>query len=106
MTDQSDAYRTLVQSLTDTHREVGRGFGHTFPAYEGSWRGLPILRKLVRIDMVFHSDEWTALECRVLDEHGQSDHLPMLTRFSLPSSAPPSVPPVKSTGGKKTRALQ
>lgn len=93
MTDRSDAYQALTRSLMDTHREVGRGFGHTFPAYGGSWRGLPVLRRMVRIDLILHSDEWTPLECRVLDEHGQSDHLPVLARFALVQGAPPLSPP-------------
>jgi endonuclease/exonuclease/phosphatase (EEP) superfamily protein YafD len=92
MTDQSDAYRTLVQSLTDTHREVGWGLGHTFPAYAGSWRGIPVFSRMIRIDMILHSDEWSTLECRVLDEHGQSDHLPVFARFDLPQSAPLNPP--------------
>jgi endonuclease/exonuclease/phosphatase (EEP) superfamily protein YafD len=92
MTEQTDAYTVLVHSLKDTHREVGRGLGHTFPAYAGSWRGLPVLRRMVRIDMVLHSAEWTALECQVLDEHGQSDHLPVLARLALARAAPPIIP--------------
>jgi endonuclease/exonuclease/phosphatase (EEP) superfamily protein YafD len=81
-TDQSDAYRALTRSLKDAHREMGRGLGHTFPLYAGSWRGLPVLSRMVRIDLILHSDEWTALECRVLDEHGQSGHLPVLARLA------------------------
>jgi len=89
MTDQSDAYRALTRSLTDAHRETGRGFGHTFPAYGGRWRGIPVFPRMVRIDMILHSDEWTALEHQVLSEHGQSDHLPVFARLALAQTAPP-----------------
>jgi endonuclease/exonuclease/phosphatase (EEP) superfamily protein YafD len=93
MTEQSDVYRTLVRVLQDAHREVGWGLGHTFPAYGGSWRGIPVFPRMVRIDMILHSDEWAALECQVLDEHGQSDHLPVLARFALAPSTLPQSPP-------------
>jgi endonuclease/exonuclease/phosphatase (EEP) superfamily protein YafD len=93
MTGQSEAYRALARHLQDAHRQVGRGFGHTFPAYEGRYRGIPILPRMVRIDMVLYTSEWTALECQVLREHGQSDHLPILARLALAQSAPPLSPP-------------
>lgn len=82
MTDQSDAYRALARDLQDAHREAGRGFGHTFPAYGGRYRGIPIFPRMVRIDMILHSPGWRALECRVLRDHGESDHLPVLARLA------------------------
>jgi endonuclease/exonuclease/phosphatase (EEP) superfamily protein YafD len=57
----------------------------------GGWWVLH-LALMMRIDMVLHSDEWTALECQVLSEQGQSDHLPVYARFALASSAPPQSP--------------
>jgi endonuclease/exonuclease/phosphatase family metal-dependent hydrolase len=81
MTDQTDAYRALAGRLQDAQHEAGCGFGHTFPAYGGRFRDLPIFPRMVRIDMVFHSDEWAAVECRVLSGHGQSDHLPVMVRL-------------------------
>lgn len=87
MTSQSDAYRALAGRVQDAHREAGRGFGHTFPAYGGHYRGIPILARMVRIDMILYSSEWTAVECRVLREHGQSDHLPVLARLAWSSCA-------------------
>lgn len=82
MTSQSDAYATLAQYLSDAHRAAGRGFGHTFPAYRGRWGGVPIPARLVRIDMILYSPDWTAREFQVLSEHGQSDHLPVLARLT------------------------
>jgi endonuclease/exonuclease/phosphatase (EEP) superfamily protein YafD len=81
-TGQSDAYLRLTRHLLDAHRQAGRGFGHTFPAYQGRFYWIPILPRLVRIDMILHSAEWTAVESRVLREHGQSDHLPVLARLA------------------------
>ena len=87
MTEQSDAYRALTRELRDAHREAGRGFGHSFPAYAGRFQptvglSLPIFPRLVRIDIILHSPDWTAVECRVLPAHGQSDHLPVWARLA------------------------
>jgi vancomycin resistance protein VanJ len=81
-TDQSDAYSMLARYLKDAHREAGRGFGHTFPAYAGSFRGMPILPRTLRIDMIFYHPELVALDSRVIREHGESDHLPVLATFA------------------------
>ena len=80
-TDQSDGYRILSKCLTDAYRRVGWGFGHTFPAYGGSWHGLPILPREMRIDMIFCSDEFVPLRCEVGTAHGESDHLPVIARL-------------------------
>jgi len=81
-TDQSDVYGLLAQSLTDAHRAVGWGFGHTFPAYAGSWKGIPIIPRLMRLDMIFYSDGFTALSSRVGLTHGESDHLPVVAQLA------------------------
>jgi vancomycin resistance protein VanJ len=80
-TDQSTAYRLLREVLVDAHRAAGWGFGHTFPAYEGSWRGIPIVARQMRIDMVFYSQDFAALSCRVGSAHGESDHLPVVAEL-------------------------
>ena len=77
MTDQSAAYALLTSHLTDAHRQVGRGFGHSFPAYAGSFQGIPILPRTVRVDMIFYSAGFVALDCWVGREYGESDHLPV-----------------------------
>jgi endonuclease/exonuclease/phosphatase (EEP) superfamily protein YafD len=81
-TDRSDVHRILSKSLTDAHQAVGWGFGHTFPAYSGSWKGIPILPKLMRLDMVFYSEELTAIRATVGSFHGESDHLPVLAELA------------------------
>jgi endonuclease/exonuclease/phosphatase (EEP) superfamily protein YafD len=60
--------------LRDAFRESGRGLGLTFPTF-GKYRGLP-LPPLVRIDCVWHTQEYVAREARVLEDAG-SDHLPL-----------------------------
>ncbi|MDQ3248737.1 MAG: endonuclease/exonuclease/phosphatase family protein, partial [Chloroflexota bacterium] len=82
-TDQSDVYQTLTTALTDAHRAAGWGFGHTFPAYAGWWRNLPILTRLVRIDMIFSSAHFRTVHSRVSAMHGESDHLPVVATLEL-----------------------
>lgn len=81
-TDQSDIYTLLNNRLTDAHQAAGWGFGHTFPAYAGSFRGIPILPKQMRIDMIFYSEEFSALSSRVGSTYGESDHLPVLAQLA------------------------
>ena len=76
-TDQGDPHRLLATVVTDAHDAAGWGFGHTFPSYSGRWRGIPIPSRLMRLDMVFHSDEFVALECAPIRELGESDHHPV-----------------------------
>ncbi len=77
-TDQSEAYAILNGPLRDAHREAGWGWGHTFPAYGGSYREIPILPRLVRIDMIRHTADFVALSSHVSPLHGESDHLPVI----------------------------
>ena len=81
-TDQSDVYTILTSRLQDAHRVAGWGFGHTFPAYSGSFRGIPIIPRQMRLDMIFYSDKFTALNSRVSSTFGESDHLPVLANLA------------------------
>ncbi len=83
-TDQSTAYAVLTGHLDDAHRRAGSGFGHTFPAYRGSFHGLPILPRAVRIDMILYSSDLQAVESRVIPEHGESDHNPVWATLIMP----------------------
>jgi vancomycin resistance protein VanJ len=83
-TDQSTAYAVLTGHLDDAHCQAGSGFGHTFPAYRGSFHGLPILPRAVRIDMILYSSELQAVESRVIPEHGESDHHPVWATLVMP----------------------
>jgi len=80
-TEQSDAYKLLARYLTDAHRAVGWGFGHTFPLHGADLGNLPIPTRLMRLDMIFYSAPLTALSCRVARHHGESDHAPVMATF-------------------------
>lgn len=81
MTDQSDDYRAMADLLQDSFREAGARMGFTFPAtFRSQGRFLPYL---VRIDYIWHSDEFVALDAHVADNSGTSDHRPVIAELSL-----------------------
>jgi endonuclease/exonuclease/phosphatase (EEP) superfamily protein YafD len=81
MTDQSDDYRAMDDLLDDSFREAGARMGFTFPARIGvTKRFLPYL---VRIDYIWHSDQFVALNAHVGDDSGTSDHRPVIAELSL-----------------------
>lgn len=88
-TDMSFAYRLLTGQLRDSWREAGWGFGQTFPgaASVGSSRptlaGIPVPMWLVRIDYIFHSDDFTAAAARIGPWDGASDHRPVVAELVL-----------------------
>jgi endonuclease/exonuclease/phosphatase (EEP) superfamily protein YafD len=82
-TDLNAPYALLTARLSDAHRTAGWGFGHTFPAYAGNYRGIPIPTRQMRLDMIFYSEELIALDSYVSSAHGESDHLPVLARLVL-----------------------
>ena len=75
-------YGLLSDRLADAHRAAGWGFGHTFPAYAGSYRGIPIVARQMRIDMVFLVQELVPLRCYTGSTGGESDHLPVVAEFA------------------------
>jgi vancomycin resistance protein VanJ len=75
LTDTSEAYARLSRFLHDSFREVGWGMGHTsYPPQ------LPF--PVQRVDYVWHSAEFVALEAFVGPEGG-SDHLPIVAKLKL-----------------------
>ncbi len=79
MTDQSADYQRITETYHDSYRQVGYGMGTTFPGH------IPFLPSLVRIDYVFHSDEFTAINADVLRSTGGSDHRPLVVTFAFDS---------------------
>lgn len=77
MTDQSGDYQRITRIYQDSYRHVGYGMGTTFPAH------IPLLPSLVRIDYVFHSEEFTAIQADVLRSTGGSDHRPLVVELAL-----------------------
>ena len=77
----SDAYRCVAQRLRDSYREVGWGPGNTWPAQQTKHvlsRWLQALAPVTRIDYVFHSRHWDAVEAQVLKMDTGSDHRPVV----------------------------
>lgn len=72
----------LTSQLLDTQRTAGWGFGHTYPAYTYHFRKLPILPRLVRIDMILHSADFVTLSSQVSPADGESDHLPVVAKLA------------------------
>ena len=85
-TPMSEVYGTLSARLTDAFTEAGWGLGHTWPAESGHWHNIPYPARLVRIDYIFHSAEWRAVEAGVGEWDGVSDHHPVVARLRLSSS--------------------
>lgn len=87
--DRSTAYAIIADSLSDAWRVAGWGLGHTFPgaASTGSSRpgiaGIPVPMWLVRVDYVFHSDDWQTVASWIGPWDGVSDHRPVVARLVL-----------------------
>jgi endonuclease/exonuclease/phosphatase (EEP) superfamily protein YafD len=79
-TSLSNAYHLITQELSDSWLDAGYGFGHTFPGSDipGSARpslaGLSVPQWLARIDYIFHSDHWQAVQAYTVRFDGVSDH--------------------------------
>lgn len=76
LTDQTGDYQLLAPDFDDTYREIGWGMGFSFPDL-----GQRVL--LARIDYVFHSRDFQAVEARVWPTSGGSDHRPLFVRLAL-----------------------
>ncbi|MFN8374378.1 MAG: endonuclease/exonuclease/phosphatase family protein [Anaerolineae bacterium] len=72
-TDQSAIYESFASVYSDSFLEVGSGFGLTFPS------NLP----LARLDYIFHTEAFTALDAEVWESSGGSDHYPVFARLEL-----------------------
>lgn len=75
LTETSEAHYRLDGFLNDSFHEVGWGFGHTL---QPPISPIPIQR----IDYVWYSDEFVALEAFV-GQKGNSDHFPVVVKLRL-----------------------
>jgi endonuclease/exonuclease/phosphatase (EEP) superfamily protein YafD len=90
-TDQNAAYSVVTRHTRDAWREVGRGFGHTFPGPPWSSAhgarlallGVLLPPWLVRIDFIFHSEELEAIDARLGPGDGGSDHRGVIATLAL-----------------------
>jgi vancomycin resistance protein VanJ len=89
MTDQTEDYRRIAASFSDTYREVGWGMGFTFPDADPVTPSKQKIRRMIqfplllRLDYIFHTDAFQALEANVWPESGGSDHHPVYARLAL-----------------------
>ena len=74
MTDQAPAYSELSNLLYDAHRQVGWGFGFTFPHLLFINRYMPW--PMLRLDYIFYSGDFRALSSSVSCQ-ADSDHCSM-----------------------------
>ncbi|MBI5667097.1 MAG: endonuclease/exonuclease/phosphatase family protein [Chloroflexi bacterium] len=81
----SATYQRLAAFMHDSFREAGTGLGTSWPV--SAARGLPpLLPPLIRIDYIWHSDAFRAVEAYAGPYLG-SDHLPVLATLEhLPDS--------------------
>jgi vancomycin resistance protein VanJ len=77
MTDRSEDYRQMARLLNDSFREAGWGMGFTFSADTG------LIPPAIRIDYVWHSDEFIARDAYVGEDNGPSDHYPVVAELAL-----------------------
>lgn len=75
----SPVYNQLRLHMNDAHREAGFGLGVSWPAPANELRLLPLLR----IDYVWHSDDFKACSSRRASALA-SDHFPQVATLSLP----------------------
>ncbi len=81
MSDQTFAYARLQEVLSDSYREAGQGLGFTFPNNLVVNR-MRVPGPFVRLDYVFHSDDWVTLQASVNCKQG-SDHCFVLAKLAL-----------------------
>lgn len=89
-TDMHHAYAIVTREMQDAWREVGWGFGHTFPFTKDAngerltVLGIPIPAWVVRIDYVFVSGGATPTSAHIGPWDGYSDHRPVVVDIQLP----------------------
>lgn len=79
MSDQFIEYDLMTQHFRDSQREAGRSPGYTYPA-----GGIGPFPALIRLDYIFHSSHFRAVEARTLAESARSDHFPVWAALTLP----------------------
>jgi len=83
MSDNAVKYQEIAAVMRDSQRDAGFGFGNTWPIAQ-TW-GLPgLIPTVLRIDYIWHSDEFSARSI----SRGQfvgSDHLPVMATLELDS---------------------
>jgi len=77
-------YGILTSVLHDAWANAGTGLGHTFPSeVRPNLFGIDVPRHLVRLDYVFYSPHWTAIDARIVPSEPGSDHRPVSATLQL-----------------------
>ncbi len=82
MTERSEDHALIAQRLTDAYEMIGRGLGHTFPAWLTFPIGLPLPFPALRRDHIWHSAHFRAVSARIGPSAG-SDHHSMIVRLAV-----------------------
>lgn len=89
----SDAYKIITKNLVDAYRSVGAGLGHTFPGSTLPESDRPHIGNLfipawlMRIDYIFHSEEWAAISAHTAKIDRVSDHRGVVIDLVLKNSS-------------------
>lgn len=83
MSDQNRVYNDLTAVMHDSFREVGTGLGTSWPNMQRI-RLLRVIPPLMRIDYIWHSDDFRAISAAQGPYLG-SDHLPLYATLALGS---------------------
>jgi vancomycin resistance protein VanJ len=79
-TEGTVPYRLLEEHLRNAHQQAGWGFGFTYPT---PFRRLGSIMSFVRIDHIWYSDDFYALEAETLGDYGGSDHRPITATLAI-----------------------
>jgi len=88
-TPLNEAHRTVARVLTDAWEAQGQGFGHTFPGALSPGSSRPVLAGvavpmwLVRIDYIFYSGHFRAVNAAFGPWDAVSDHRPVVADLVL-----------------------
>jgi len=83
-TSQSRSYALIDKRLNNAHWEAGWSFGFNFPSPA---RKLGAIMPFVRIDHIFYSKPFVAVDAGTLPITGGSDHYPIFAVLALEGSA-------------------
>ncbi|MGB7340295.1 MAG: endonuclease/exonuclease/phosphatase family protein [Phototrophicaceae bacterium] len=78
MTSVFEEYDLLSTQLIDSFLVAGDGIGYTFP--NNKFQPLP---RILRLDYIWHTDHFQSVDSTVWQDHGQSDHSPVVSTLIL-----------------------